>query len=216
MTYSLNEIEALCKRAARGVGLSWGMAEEAAKAVRWLASYDLPSVAPFAQVLALHDNMRDADFAPMSLTGPWSASAGKLCPLLSGTALSDCAQLREGEAALALSHVAYPVVLLPFAAQVATRLQQVVILAWDDLTVMTDGQQIWLTDPKGECGAEMAETVTFSPAERPASIGRKPHVRGSASAAVWAQLNDFAHRTYAPATEQSRLLGAGAGNSDND
>ncbi|MDG1377507.1 MAG: DUF3726 domain-containing protein [Yoonia sp.] len=216
MTYSLNEIEALCKRAARGVGLSWGIAEDAAKAVRWLASFDLPSVAPFAQVLALHDDMRDADFAPMSLTGPWSASAGRLCPLLSGAALSDCAQLREGETALVLSHVVYPVLLLPFAAQVATRLQQVVMLSWDDLAVMSDGQQIWLMDSKDQCGAEIAETVTFSHAERPASSGRKPQVRGSASAAVWAQLNDFAHRTYAPATEQSRLLGAGAGNSDND
>ena len=29
-------------------------------------------------------------------------------------------------------------------------------------------------------------------------------------------LNTFAHRTYAPATEESRLLGAGAGLSDND
>ena len=30
------------------------------------------------------------------------------------------------------------------------------------------------------------------------------------------QLNSLAHKTYAPATEKSRLTGAGAGPSDND
>ena len=33
---------------------------------------------------------------------------------------------------------------------------------------------------------------------------------------AWATLNRLAHRTYAPATEESRLKGAGAGLSDND
>ena len=32
----------------------------------------------------------------------------------------------------------------------------------------------------------------------------------------WALLNTVAHRTYAPASEASRLLGAGAEQSDND
>ena len=31
MSHSLNEIEAMAKRAGRGAGLSWGLAEEAAK-----------------------------------------------------------------------------------------------------------------------------------------------------------------------------------------
>ena len=34
MSFSLNEIEAMGRRAARGAGLHWGIAEEAGKAVR--------------------------------------------------------------------------------------------------------------------------------------------------------------------------------------
>ena len=41
MTHSLNEIEATAKRAARGAGLSWGIAEEAAKDARLV---EMPSV----------------------------------------------------------------------------------------------------------------------------------------------------------------------------
>jgi len=33
---------------------------------------------------------------------------------------------------------------------------------------------------------------------------------------VWSRLEEFTYRTYAPATEESRVLGAGAGLSDND
>ena len=36
MHASLNEIESLCKKAARGAGMSWGLAEEAGKAAKWL------------------------------------------------------------------------------------------------------------------------------------------------------------------------------------
>ncbi|MFV1875593.1 hypothetical protein [Nioella sp.] len=41
-------------------------------------------------------------------------------------------------------------------------------------------------------------------------------LRSACSANTVAALNAFAHRTYAPATEESRLAGAGAGLTDND
>ena len=40
--------------------------------------------------------------------------------------------------------------------------------------------------------------------------------RAAPDPSAWAALTDLAHRTYAPATEESRRLGAGAGLSDND
>ena len=36
MNLSLNEVEATAKKATRGAGYPWGLAEEAGKAVRWL------------------------------------------------------------------------------------------------------------------------------------------------------------------------------------
>ncbi|NND22495.1 MAG: DUF3726 domain-containing protein, partial [Silicimonas sp.] len=41
MSYSLNEVEATAKKAARGAGYPWGLAEEAAKATRWLCAHDI-------------------------------------------------------------------------------------------------------------------------------------------------------------------------------
>jgi hypothetical protein len=42
------------------------------------------------------------------------------------------------------------------------------------------------------------------------------HSRVSVDLICLESLKQYAHRTYAPATEQSRLSGAGAGTSDND
>ena len=39
--YSLGEIEAECKKAAKGIGLSWGMAEEAGLIARHLSEFNL-------------------------------------------------------------------------------------------------------------------------------------------------------------------------------
>ena len=40
--YSLGEIEAQCKKASKGVGLSWGLAEEAGLIARHLSEFNLP------------------------------------------------------------------------------------------------------------------------------------------------------------------------------
>lgn len=67
MSHSLNEIAALAKRAARGAGLSWGMAEEAGRAARWLASYDLTGPALLCDVLTKNDRVPQEQVAP----SPW-------------------------------------------------------------------------------------------------------------------------------------------------
>ena len=42
MNWSLNELDAMARKAARGAGYSWGLAEEAGRATRWLAAAGLP------------------------------------------------------------------------------------------------------------------------------------------------------------------------------
>ena len=50
-SWSLNEIEALAKKAARGSGCSWGVAEDAGRAVRWLEARGLPGAEALGTLL---------------------------------------------------------------------------------------------------------------------------------------------------------------------
>jgi len=55
MLCSLNEIEAQLRKAARGAGLSWGLAEEAGKAGRWLAMHGIDALPAFAALYEQND-----------------------------------------------------------------------------------------------------------------------------------------------------------------
>lgn len=204
MTISLNEVEAVAKRASRGAGLEWGLAEEAGKATRWLCEQGLDGCAALAEMLS--NNRSRADFPE---DGEWMGE-GPLCPLFAGAVLSDRAvSLREG--AIQLRQVASPAMLLPFVGLAARTLKHAVTLECDGIVAVTDGAVLSLSAPMPE-QAERVYIRLGGTIEAP----RDGASRASPDAETWQALNAFAHRTYAPATEESRLLGAGAGLSDND
>ena len=211
MTLSLNEVEALAKKAARGTGYPWGIAEEAGKAVRWLCAADVNGCAALAAYLP------ECDGADLSARTPvqgkaWTSRGDRLCPLLAGAALSDLAD-RLKDADLRLELVAHPILLAPFAGLSAQHLEASVVLEWNAAWVATDGKAVAL---RGETGA-LAATVTARSVPGFDLSYRQPACsRADPDEATLAALNRLAQRTYAPATEASRMSGAGAGLSDND
>jgi hypothetical protein len=216
MSHSLNEIEALAKRAARGTGLSWGQSEETGKAVRWLASHRLPGVALLASVLAQNDGLLHDDVAPLSFQGTWEASSGTLCPLAAGMALNDCADRLEAGQNIEMARVSHPLLVLPFAAWAAIHISSPISVNWSGVRIDTDGYGLWIDTPRDILGETTPVSMRFTLADLREDPASQPELRGEIDKAAWQQLNNFAHRTYAPATEESRLLGAGAGVSDND
>jgi len=208
MTFSLNEIEATAKRAARGAGYSWGVAEEAAKGTRWLCVNGFDGPATLVRLLDLQLAL-SADHTPNINESAWSGD-GVLCPLVTGAYLSDCAG-QLAKAPIKIQSISVPLLLLPYAGMVARALNSCVRISMDDLEAVTDGKELCAP------GAVplQADDVTIR-LGGVLAMPRSQHARATPDKAAWSKLNDYAHRTYAPATDQSRLLGAGAGLSDND
>ncbi len=216
MSHSLNEIAAHAKRAARGARFSWGMAEEAARATRWLASHDLAGPALLSDVLHQNDGMSHAQVAPASLNGEWRASAGDMCPLAAGAALNDCADRLVGGQPVRMANVSYPLLVLPFAAWAAIHVRQSVRVIWQDVQIDTDGDGIWIDDPNSQINSGKAAVLRCQLTANRDDTAKRPGLRGIVAPDIWARLDALAQRTYAPATDASRQLGAGAGVSDND
>lgn len=209
MNLSLNEVEATAKRAARGAGYGWGISEEAAKATRWLCARGIDGTAELLGVLEQGFTAAQQDHVPQMIQGDWQG-AGPLCPLSTGALLSDCATLmREG--VFSLQSVAHPSLLLPFMGYAARRLDSVVSIEGDGWKAATDGQQLCAPDHLPDHAAQLRVRLGGT-----MGAPRKSSSRMIPDAGIWERLNQYAHRTYAPATEESRLLGAGAGLSDND
>lgn len=198
---SLNEVTALARKAARGGGFDWASAEEAGRAVRWLTARGQDGAAALLLRLGL-------DTVPPRLDGDHLTGDGPLCPIRAGLALADLAAL-PGWSGLRLRDVTAPILVLPFAALAAKatgrnlRLRGAGEGVTDGTTMALDGNWTGTTD------------LDITPVARP--VAPQPlTARAHVSLETLDALTAFAHRTYAPATETSRLRGAGAGQSDND
>ena len=206
MTFSLNEVESLGKRATRGAGFDWGLAEDAGKAARWLCGSGIDGVAAMAAFLSA-GRLGPPVYADPS--EPWTASSG-LCALCAGSHVSDCAGMLA-KAPTEMIRVGTPILLLPFAANIARRLGVCITLTCDEITAVTDGTLLDLHQPLPQIATKVV-LKSGGVLNRPL-----PRVsRADPSAQDWDILNAFANRTYAPSTEASRRLGAGSDLSDND
>lgn len=210
MTLSLNEVEATARKAARGAGYAWGLAEDAGKATRWLCARDVDGCRALAALLSRVDGEACAAGPPVLTGAIWTARAGSLCPITTGAALSDrAATLGKGD--IRLGPTAHPILLAPFAALAAEQIGQPVTLDWGESVLATDGNALSQTRP----APDTASHVTVRLGGRLGPLNPRRH-RADPAPEIWRTLERFAHRTYAPATEASRQKGAGAGQSDND
>lgn len=214
MICSLNEIEALARKAARGGGMSWGLAEETGKAVRWLSANGFPGPQLLAELLCQNDGKPYCDLAPQQSEGIWHARSGPLCPIVAGTLICDRAEDLETEAALRLGEVAVPLLLLPFASEAARTVGSTVTLEWRGICFGLEGGAPKVRGEEAALGVARVSSVALSLAGAQALgqvwTGAGRHVTRD----TMEVLESFAQRTYAPATEESRA-GAGAGQ-DND
>ena len=216
MNWSLNELEALSKKAARGIGLDWGLAEETGKATRWLCAAGWPAADTLAALLSRNDGLGYDTLRPRDLETPWTASGGLLCPLISGALISDLAQNWADGTAAELGATAFPVMLLPYMAWAADGTGTPLELCWPGVRITRINGQ---THVSGEDAAVLVDRTAHVRVQKTSHAADRRVRRGyraEVSQAAANVLNSYAQRTYAPETEQSRLSGAGAGLNDND
>ncbi|MFZ1815819.1 MAG: DUF3726 domain-containing protein [Rhizobiaceae bacterium] len=220
LSVSFNEIDALVKRAARGAGFPWGVAEEAGKAASWLCQHGLDGTQLLADALESHARDGASLTAPSALDGIWTAASGNLCPLMTGCTLADCARLIEGRNTIQMGRISYPAIIASFASAISAATGKPVVLAWGNASMIVDAAT-GIADASGsDLVSPLAESMELTLAPAAAAKASRPTERLPRSAMVnpqiWSRLNQLAERTFAPDTEASRVKGAGAGLNDND
>ena len=209
MSWSLGEIAALATKAARGSGMDWGLADEAGYAVKWLQRRQLPGVAALCRYLS----WRQA--GEITIWPDDTARDGHYCPIATGAAYGDGVFGDDVQ----FARVRTPLLLIPFISlraantPVCLSMENAVFVLTQDKLGFSKNDTAILTD------SSACQIYAASDDELPAMItianDAIPRVPVTASACITV-LNSFAKNTYAPATESSRLAGAGAGLNDND
>lgn len=157
----------------------------------------------------------DADNIPQLDGDVWQIAGNNMCPIIAGSILSDRAELIAQNTRTTFGNVAWPALMIPQLVRAAEAVGKPLVLEWDDFRVTAslngirfEGQNIMASSTQSiSCGGYAEKT---SGVKQPATIGF--NVENS----DWEALAKSAHRTYAPASEESRRSGAGAGLSDND
>jgi hypothetical protein len=215
MIFSLNEIESLALKAARGAGMSWGLAEEAALAASWLATHGLPWAQSLVALLA-----EQPQTCPPRIDGDAivpSRIGGRLCPVFVGALLSD---LGTAARSMEVRDVLAPLWLAPFLAR-WVRPGSAVRLAWAafSLSIEPNGLPHPGVAPGNALSAPFTSRagIVLGPASAIADPPRERPLRGyCVPDDAWRALQVLERRTYVPASAHSRLSGAGAGLLDND
>jgi hypothetical protein len=206
MRVSFNEIEMTVLRAARGAGMEWGLAEEAAQCARWLALFDLPW--QWAVLSALQAGAWQANITHDGKSLGHGSPSEWLCPIKTGAYLSDLGEHGPG----LIKRVLRPILLLPFAARLAVAVR----LSWKGASVWLNVDGPAVEADSTDLDPPYVDRVTIDVAacvDRPALPRRRDP---TVDLTTWHELKWLESRTYVPGSLRSRLAGAGPATADDD
>ena len=210
MMYSLSEISGQVKKAARGTGMPWGYAEEAANTARWLAAYQLPGAALLADYLKQRSTNSERYQKPVRTGQNWCPyKNGLLCPILTAAYLCDSG-LEVLLEPIEFQNLAYPLLLLPSISQLCQAGGISGALSWQGADLRCRENRLHCAD-NTELVASTADRVYWNSAIVSDTDRQAGYLGQIIDDQVWQLLDSFAQQTYVPATEVSR---SGAGPAD--
>ena len=203
--WSLNELDLMVRRATRGSGLDWGIAEEAGKAIRWLCSFGFDGVSLLLEELT--EANKETALVNISKS-VWTGSSA----LLIGIALID----RVG---LSLPHrikgLKNPLFLAPFLAQRAAAEKRSLTLDWTQgsISITSSGR----VSVHGNLLSQNQVCIILSEQDD-VIFGNEIYYiyRALITQDKVDQLREIAHRTYVPNSLSNQAVDAGGGLIDND
>ncbi|MGI9405877.1 MAG: DUF3726 domain-containing protein [Hyphomicrobiaceae bacterium] len=246
MSLSLNETHKLVKDAARGSGMSWGEADELARAAVWLEVAGLPGLVQATRAIDEHINQLCADIElnkeeHWTLGPKFTGGDGRVSALAAATCAHDlvAGEIGAGSRKTVLEIRALFLPLIPAGAlaRLAPAPHQTIHIDVIDpagetaMTISREGGDVRLR--QSEANAIQAHPLVDLVVSFTASGERDTHRDGQC---IWSPeirqcalgnglnpdphaletLQAFAHNCLVPATEESRLKGAGAGTVDRD
>lgn len=223
MNLSLNQVENTARKAVRGAGLPWCLAEDAGRAVRWLEVMGLPGMSWLFLVLGAVDHGRTGELLVRQQPGPvWRATGGTASPLVAGPSLADVVHLhRNGEGfGVTLRDMVCPELCAGYLGVASLQTGAPLAMSWARCEMRIFGDRVFV-DGAHDAGttAGMHDLVVRGGSRDSGRPGREyTGAMGSrrVDPRALGVLESLARRTYVESTEVSRLSGAGAGLSDTD
>jgi len=201
---TLSEIDTTSKRATRGAGFSWGIAEEVGKNMRLLELYGLPGIKNLNKFLK---DYKEKQFQKITLISETNyASKNPFCPITLGTNFIDQVNLLDKKLNIQISNLAFPILFIPFVSRASEIVGKKIFLKVDDKEFLFNlNQSIYSNYLKNEI-LENCNNIKISFIENNNSFNEDE----------WKELYKLSEDTFVEETESLKIGAAGAGLTDND
>tara|TARA_B100000965_G_scaffold47121_1_gene34505 strand:- start:43 stop:654 length:612 start_codon:yes stop_codon:yes gene_type:complete len=201
---TLSEIDTTSKRAAKGAGFSWGIAEEVGKNMRLLELFGLPGVKNLNKFLK---DYKEKQFHKITLISETNnANKYPFCPITLGTNFIDQVNLLDKKNNIQILNVAFPILFLPFASRASEIIGKKIFLKIEEKEFLLNlNQSIYSNYLKNEI-LETSNTINISFIENNNSFNENE----------WKELYKLSEDTFVEETESLKIGAAGAGLTDND
>ena len=201
---TLSEIDTTSKRATRGAGFSWGIAEEVGKNMRLLELYGLPGIKNLNKFLK---DYKEKQFQKITLISETNyASKNPFCPITLGTNFIDQVNLLDKKLNIQISNLAFPILFIPFASRASEIVGKKIFLKIDDKEFLFNlNQSIYSNYLKNEI-LENCNNINISFLENNNLFNEDE----------WKELYKLSENTFVEETESLKIGAAGAGLTDND
>ena len=201
---TLSEIDTISKRAARSAGFSWGIAEEVGKNMRLLELFGLAGIKNLNKYLK---DYKKKQFQKITLISNVNkANKQPFCPIILGANFIDQVNLLDKKNNIQISNIAFPILFLPFASRASEIIGKKIFLKIDEKEFLLNlNQSIYSNYLKNEI-LENCNSINISFLENNNLFNENE----------WSELYKLSEETFVEETESLKIVGAGAGLTDND
>jgi hypothetical protein len=201
---SLSEIDTVSKRATRGAGFDWGIAEEVGKNIRML---EMLGIAGIKNLNHYYKIKVKKNFEKINLIDKENKS-NKLeyCPIIAGVSFLDQVRSLESLSEIKFENIAFPILFLPFVSRASEIVGRKILLKVDNRTFLLNYNTSIYSNSLNEGVTTIGNKVVVKFLENQDSFEENE----------WKELYTLSEKTFVEENESLKQSAAGAGLTDND
>ncbi len=200
---SFSEIDTAVKRATKGAGFSWGIAEEVGKNIKLLEMFGLPGLRNLNQYFKV---VKQKKFQNLTLISKDNVSQIPYCPIIAGASFIDQIGFIEEQNDLKIENMGFPILFLPFLSRASEIIGKRIFFSIDEKEFLLNFNQSIYSNYINENILERGDNIKIKFLENANTFSEKE----------WEELYKISENTFVEENEELKKSAAGAGLSDND
>tara|TARA_B110001450_G_scaffold121197_1_gene114268 strand:+ start:25 stop:636 length:612 start_codon:yes stop_codon:yes gene_type:complete len=201
---SLSEIDTVSKRATRGAGFDWGIAEEVGKNIRML---EMLGIAGIKNLNHYYKTKIKKNFEKISLIDKENKSKKlEYCPIIAGVSFLDQVRSLENLSEIKFENIAFPILFLPFVSRASEIVGRKILLTIDNRTFLLNYNTSIYSNSLNEGITTIGNTVVVKFLKNLDSFAENE----------WKELYALSEETFVEENDSLKQGAAGAGLTDND